>query len=82
MLVTCGVGPKVWEEALSKQRKEEQAGLTLSPVPRLPELSCGSTTLSASLLLSLTLGLWDSSPPFPWFLVTRLRLCRLPFFCS
>lgn len=40
MLVTCEVGPKVWEEALSKQRKEEQAGLTLSPVPWLPELSC------------------------------------------
>lgn len=38
MLVTCGLGPKVWEEELSKQRKEEQAGLTLSPVPGF--LSC------------------------------------------
>lgn len=80
MLVTCGLGPKVWEEALSRPRKEEQAGLTLSPVPGF--LSCRLRTLSASLLLSLTLGLRDSSPPFPWFLVTRLRLYRLPFLCS
>lgn len=32
LLVTCGSGPKVSEEVLSKQRKEERAGLTLSPV--------------------------------------------------
>lgn len=31
-MVTCGLGPKGLEEVLSKQRKEEWAGLTLSPV--------------------------------------------------
>lgn len=38
LLVTCGSRPKVWEEVLSKQRKEEGAGLTLSPVSGF--LSC------------------------------------------
>lgn len=55
LLVTCGLGPKVSEEVLSKQRKEERAGLTLSPVTGF--LSSSSAVLSIS---------FPPSVPDPW----------------